>query len=182
MNPLIQIALLLLNVVGGFYITILLLRLLLPLAKADFYNPISQFVVKATGPVLLPLKKVLPTLGRFDTNILLVTVLIQAALLWAITALQGSHYPTLTILISSLVLLANSLLNIYFYGIIIIIIVSWVAPQSNHPALMLVYQIIEPVMAPLRRILPAMGGLDLSPMLAMVAIYILRILLSSIYI
>jgi YggT family protein len=180
MNPLSQIALFLINFVGGFYVTILLLRLLLPLVKADFYNPISQFVVKATAPVLLPLRKVLPIFGRFDTNTFLITVIIQALLLWGIVSLQGQHYPALTIAISSLVFLANSLLNIYFYGIIIIIIVSWVAPQSNHPALMLVHQIIEPIMAPLRRILPPMGGLDLSPMLAMISIYILRILLSSV--
>lgn len=181
MSTFAQAALFLLQAIGGFYLFILLLRLLLPLVRADFYNPLSQFVVKATNIPLTALHKVIPMAGRFDIACLLYAIAIQLGIFVAVLALKGLVGATLfQLLIVSLIGLADRVLDIYFFGILIVIIASWVAPYSSNPALVLVRQLIEPAMAPLRKILPSMGGLDLSPMIAILAIYVLRIFLGGI--
>lgn len=164
---------------GGLYLYIMLFRLLLPLVRADFYNPLSQFVVKATQYPLAPVRKILPTVGRLDLACLVLAIAIQWAILCAIYAMAGAPYTIMGLLVPSPFLLAYKLLNIFFYGIIGSIIISWVAPYSHHPAVSLIRQVTEPVMAPFRKVLPPMGGLDLSPMLAMAAIYVCQIFLRS---
>ncbi len=180
MNTFAQAGIFLVQSLGGIYLFVILLRLLLPLVRADFYNPLSQFVVKATHYPLLPLRKILPTIGRLDLACLTLAIALQLIMYILIISMQGHAItqPAL-LLIVSIVALLDKLLDIYFFGIIIVIIVSWVAPYSNHPALSLVRQVIEPVMQPVRRLLPPMGGLDLSPMLVILAIYLLRIFLSG---
>lgn len=180
MNTFAQAGIFLIQAIGGIYLFIVLLRLLLPLVRADFYNPLSQFVVKATQYPLIPLRKLLPTVGRFDLACFVLAVVLQLLIYMLIISMQGiaiTHIGALLLL--SIVALVDRLLDIYFFGIIVLIIISWVAPHSHHPALSLVRQIIEPFMAPFRRLLPPMGGLDLSPMLAVIAIYVLRIFLSA---
>jgi YggT family protein len=164
--------------VFGFYLVCVLLRLLLQLSRADFYNPISQFVVRVTSPLLVPLRRMIPPLGRLDTATLVLALALQLVAVVAVLALYG-HGPgnLLLVLAWSLVGIGALLVKMYFFAILALIIFSWVAPQANHPALALLYQLTEPVMAPFRRLLPPVGGLDLSPILVFVVINVLEILL-----
>ncbi len=162
----------------GVLLFAVLVRLLLQLARADFYNPISQFIVKVTSPLLRPLRRVIPPLGRFDSASLVLALAIQCVATLIVLALLGfSIGNPLLLLAWSLLGIASLLLNIYFFGILLLIVFSWIAPQSHHPGIALLYQLTEPVMAPVRRLLPPLGGLDLSPILVFILINVLEILL-----
>lgn len=160
------------------YLMAMLLRFLLQVVKADFYNPISQFLVKVTNPVVIPLRRVIPGFGGLDLASLLLALVLQALSIIAMLLLNGLGLPNVFLLLSWSVLgLLGLLVNFYFFAILAMIVLSWVAAGSRHPAIYLLYQITEPVMAPFRRALPAMGGLDLSPILVFILINVIQIAL-----
>lgn len=164
----------------GIYIFAVLLRLLLQLARADFYNPISQFVVKLSNPLVLPLRRVIPSIGRLDSATVLLALVLQFLATVIVLALLGVPFGTpnpLIVIAWSAVGILSLVVKVYFFAILAMIIFSWIAPHSHHPALALLHQLTEPAMAPLRRLLPPMGGLDLSPILAFIAINVLEIVL-----
>jgi len=146
----------------NIYLMIVVLRLWLQLAKADFYNPFSQFTVKATQPIVGPLRRFVPSLGPIDTATLLFAVLIAFAkiITYALIA-QGSVPPLLSAFIFSILNLIYQVMWLIFIILIIRAILSWVS-QGNHPVEMVMGQLTEPLLRPIRRILPPMGGLDLS--------------------
>lgn len=175
-NPLVQIAQLLISTLAGLYLTVIVLRFLLQLVRADFYNPVSQFVVKATNPLLLPLRKVIPGVFGLDMASIVLALLFHALVITALALiLHNSFVPPLALALWSLVGTLAVTLNVFFWGMIIMIVVSWVAPQSYNPVLLLLRQLVEPLMAPFRKILPPMGGLDLSPILAFLSLGVLDI-------
>lgn len=162
----------------ALYLFAVLVRLLLQLARADFYNPLSQFVVRLTSPLLLPLRRIVPALGRIDTASVVLALTVQMLGIAAVLALAGFGVPNLLLLLVWSVLgILGLVVKIYFFAILALIIFSWIAPQAHHPGLALLYQLTEPVMAPFRRMLPPMGGLDLSPILVFVSINVIEILL-----
>ncbi len=155
-----------------------LLRFLLQLVRADFYNPISQFIVKVTNPFLAPLRRIIPVLWGVDMATVLLLVLLQMLGIAAILLLSDYSLPNVLLLLVWAVLgVAGLLVNFYFFAILAMIILSWVAPGSRNPVVYLLYQLTEPVMAPFRRLLPAMGGLDLSPIFVFIGINIVQIIL-----
>ncbi len=167
------------DTISSLYLLIILLRFILQLSRADFYNQISQFVVKATNPLVIPLRRVVPGFGGIDVASLLLALLFQFAVLLLKSLVLGFGIPGLLgLLAMSAVLVLSLLLKIYFWGLIIMIVGSWIAPGSGHPALVLINQICEPVMKPFRSILPPMGGLDLSPILVFMVLQILSVLMS----
>lgn len=158
------------------YLLAILLRFLLQVARADFYNPISQFLVKITNPLVIPLRKVIPGLGGFDLSTLLLALVLQMAGIVFLLVLYGIAIPNPGLLLVWSVLgVIGLLVNVYFFALLAMIILSWVAPGSKNPALYLLFQITEPVMAPFRKVLPPMGGLDLSPILVFILINIIQI-------
>ena len=162
----------------SLYALAVLLRFLLQWVGADFYNPVSQFIVKVTTPALKPLRKFIPGYLGLDLAALVLTLLIQMLAIAAAALLVGFPLPNVFVLVLwGVIGVAAMLTNIYFFAILAMIIVSWVAPGSGHPAVFLLYRLTEPVMAPFRRILPPIGGLDLSPILVFVAISVLQIVL-----
>ncbi|ROR98931.1 YggT family protein [Sinobacterium caligoides] len=180
MGALAEVLSYLITTLVSFYLILVILRFLLQLARADFYNPISQFIVKATNPPLKPMRRIIPSIAGLDTASLVLALLVQAA---GIALLLFISYrvivnPT-SLLIWSLLGLATAFTKLFFFTIIATIVCSWLAPQSRHPALMLLHQINEPVMAPFRRLLPSMGGLDLSPILVFMVIHVLEILIHN---
>lgn len=178
MNALNDILVYMIQTLLSLYLVAMLLRFLLQLVRADFYNPISQFLVKVTNPLLLPMRKVIPGFGGLDTASLLLTVLLQLLGIAAILLLNGVGIPAVPLLLIWSVLGVISLLvNIYFFALLAMIILSWVAPGGNNPAIYLLHQITEPVMAPLRKLLPPMGGLDFSPILVFILINVIQIAL-----
>lgn len=168
----------LVSTLSTLYIMVVLLRFLLQLARADFYNPISQFVVRATDPLLRPLRKVIPGLAGLDIASLVLALLLQWAAINIIYLIYGFMPHEANAIVWAVLGVAASVVKIYFFSIIVAIIFSWIAPGSYHPALILLNQINEPVMAPFRRILPPMGGLDWSPILVFIVINVINILLA----
>ncbi len=162
----------------SIYLVAMLLRFLLQVVKADFYNPISQFLVKVTNPLVIPLRKIIPGYGGLDLASLLLALVLQAGGIVAILMLNGLGAPSpLQLLIWASLGIVGLLVNIYFFALLAMIILSWVAPGSNNPAIYLLYQITEPVMAPVRKMLPPMGGLDFSPILVFILINVIQIAL-----
>ncbi|MDX9687935.1 MULTISPECIES: YggT family protein [Halopseudomonas] len=178
MNGLNMAAVYVVQTLGSLYLLIVLLRFILQLVRADFYNPLSQFIVRATQPLLKPMRRVIPGFAGVDVASLILAVLVQLVILALIIKLMGYALPpVLQLLVWSLVGVTALFLKIFFFALIISVILSWVAPHSHNPAALLVTQICEPVLAPFRRFLPAMGGLDLSPIFAFIALNLLDMLL-----
>jgi len=176
MNAAQEIAMYLVQTAVGFYLLLVILRFLLQLARADFYNPISQFVVKATNPPLRPLRRVIPGFRGLDIAAIVLALAIQMLGLHTMLALLGLGLvnPLYTLVWSAIALLAL-VTRFYFFSVLAGIIVSWVAPASHHPVIVLLHQMNEPVMRPLRRLLPPMGGLDFSPILLFILINVIEI-------
>lgn len=161
----------------GVYIGAMLLRFLLQLVRADFYNPISQFLVKITNPLVLPLRRILPGFGGIDLSSLLLCILLEMLAIAILLGLYGAGYPNpVVLLVWGAVGLLGLLVNIYYIGILAMIILSWIMPGGGHPAVMLLYQLTEPVMAPFRKLLPSMGGMDFSPILVFIVLNVVKII------
>jgi YggT family protein len=160
---------------GSFYLLIVLLRFILQLVRADFYNPLSQFIVRVTHPLLKPMRRVIPSLGTLDLSSLVLAIVIQLLLMVIVLLLMG-YGPAgyiLQLLVWSVLAVTSLFLKVFFFALIVSVILSWVAPGSHNPAAQLVQQICEPFLAPFRRILPNLGGLDISPIFAFMAINLL---------
>ncbi|MDL0432423.1 YggT family protein [Marinobacter sp. TBZ242] len=167
-------------IASTFYLTVVLLRFLLQLARADFYNPISQFAVKATNPLLRPLRRFIPGWGGIDGAALVLAVIIQAITFFLILVALNSSIPAinpLTLLSWSILNVLDLIVKIYFWSVIAVVVVSWIAPQSNHPAIQLVAQITEPVMRPVRSVMPSLGGLDLSPIIVFLILNVISVVI-----
>lgn len=178
MDALNEIAGYLVETAASLYLILIILRGMLQTARADFYNPISQFVVRATNGPLTLLHRVIPNMRRVDPALWLLALLIQAVAISATLLLAGFALPNvLLLLVWSAIGVIGLLVNAYLIAMVIMIVVSWVAPGSRHPAIVLTYQVTEPVMAPVRRMLPDMGGLDFSPILVFIVINIIQIAL-----
>ena len=175
MTPLTQVGMLVINTLVGLYLLIVVLRFLLQLVRADFYNPVSQFIVKATNPPLIPLRKVIPGWGGIDIASLVLALLVQAVAIVLILLLNGIQ-PHFQVVLWAAIGVLSLLLKIYFWGLLITVIASWVAPNSYNPVLILINQILEPAMKPIRKIMPDMGGLDISPIIMFLTIQVLEIL------
>ena len=180
MNALNEVTVYLVQTAISIYLLIMLMRFLLQLSLADFYNPISQFLVRATNPVVLPVRKVLPAKGRFDAASLLLAILIQLIGIIALLMMNNFSLPTISLLLAwSVVAVLGLLVKIYFFALLGMIILSWIAPGTSNPAAYLMFQITEPVMAPFRKVLPAMGGIDFSPILVFILINVIQIFLRN---
>ncbi|WP_221197139.1 YggT family protein [Simiduia aestuariiviva] len=153
---------------------VVLLRLMLQIARADFYNPLSQAVVKATNPLLLPLRKVIPGIMGIDFASIVLALLLAMVLAQTIVWFKGFGFlnPLLLLAWSAVMVLA-SLASLLFWALIIMIIASFIAPQSYHPALLLIRQLLHPLMGPIQRLIPPMGGLDFSPLVVIIGLQII---------
>jgi len=171
-----QAGIFLIQALFGFYILAVLLRLLLQWARASFYNPISQFLVKITNPPLVPLRRVIPGIAGIDLASVVLLVALQLAELVLIGLLlgQGLHFTGLLVL--TLAKLISLLLTVFLFSILIQVILSWVRPGDSNPMSDLLYSLNEPLLGPARRLLPPISGFDLSPILVLLALQLLSIL------
>jgi len=167
----------LISTLTDLYVAAILLRLLLQWVRADFYNPLSQFLVKVTNPVLVPARRIIPSIGKLDTASVVVMLLLELAQLVIIKLLIQSDYGFQFLLLFAVQKLMVTLLVTYFVLIIARVLVSWIATQSRHPLIPLLYQLTEPVLRPISRLLPPIGGIDLSPLIALIALRFLLLLL-----
>ncbi|MBD9426334.1 YggT family protein [Pseudomonas sp. PDM15] len=160
---------------GSLYLLIVLLRFILQLVRADFYNPLSQFTVKATQPLLKPLRRIIPGFGGLDLASLILAILVQLVLMVVVVLIAGANPVAigLQLLVWAIIAVTSLFLKIFFFAMIISVILSWVAPGSYNPGAQLVNQICEPLLAPFRKLIPNLGGLDISPIFAFIALNLL---------
>lgn len=159
------------------YVAAVMLRLLLQWVRADFYNPLCQFLVKVSNPALLPLRRVIPSIGRLDTASVVLMLALEMIGIWLISSIGSSEMNIQQIVAFSALKLMMTLLMTYFFLIIVSVILSWIGQGTRHPVVPLIYQLTEPVLRPIRKFIPPIAGLDLSPLIALIAIRFLIVLL-----
>ena len=167
----------LVDTVLGLYILIVMLRFLFQLTGADFYNPISQFIVKASNPLLRRLRRVVPGLWGIDFAAVVLLIVLEGARI-GITALLIGRTPQLAgVLVLSIAELLKLAVYVMVFSIFIRAVFSWISMGRSNPMLQLLSTFTEPLMAPARRILPATGALDLSPIIVFIVLMLVLKLL-----
>jgi YggT family protein len=163
----------------SLYLSVLLLRFIMQLVRADFRNPIAQAIVNVTNPLILPLRKIFPPAGKLDTASIVVIVVFALASIALIEFLFRFGLPSrLALLRYGALQIALAVLRLYFGCVLVYAILSWVPGASSSPVSDFLASICAPVLAPFRRVIPPIGGLDLSALWAMIAIQALMILLA----
>src|SRR3989344_1768066 len=174
-----EASVLIVQVVFGLYILAVLLRFLFQLARADFYNPISQFLAALTNPLLKPLRRIIPGLFGVDIASLVLLLALKSLEVFLVFSLGGYTLEPLPVALAVVDLLRLTV-NIFFYAILLRVILSWFMPYGvrQNPAGNLLVSLTEPLMGPARRLIPPVGGLDLSPIVVLVALQLLQLALA----
>jgi len=182
MNGLINVADFLIHIAFTLYIYLIIIRLLLGLTRADFYNPFSQFVLNLTSPVLTPLRKIIPSIGRFDTAGIALIVFLKFAELFIRGLLVGNQASVSALILPTVFGVVDLTLNLFIFAIIILVIISWIAPQmhaQSNPMASVLRSITEPLIRPARKLIPPIGIFDLSTFVVLIALYSIKIFLHS---
>jgi YggT family protein len=159
-------------------VTAFILRVVLPLARADARNPFTQAVIRVTNPIVMPLRKILPPIGKLDTASVAALILVQAAtsaILWVLGAFPLAFLTSVIFVQIVFLSLIYNILQLYVFALILYAVLSWVAPDAYSPGMQLLSRLCEPVLKPIRRFIPPIGGLDLSVFFATILIIALRI-------
>lgn len=172
-------AALIFNTLTGIYLLAILLRFLLQVARADFYNPVSQAVFRITDPMVKIFRSFIPGYKGIDFSSLILALVVEAMAICVLIILYGGSIPSVGFIVTwAFVGVLHFMIMIYYYAIIGSIIMSFVmmfsGNMSPHPILRLIWQLTEPVMAPIRKIIPSMGGLDFSPIFIFISIGLIR--------
>jgi YggT family protein len=167
----------LIDTLFSLYILAVMLRFLLQWTQADFYNPVSQFLVTITHPALRLMRRVIPAVGRIDTSSLVLALVLQIVANFAILAIKGVMIGIGGLVLLSLTDLLKMLLDIFVYAIFAGAIISWFAPGSYSGASSILYSLTEPLLSVCRRILPDLGGIDLSPLIALVLLQLTKMMI-----
>jgi YggT family protein len=155
-----------------------LLRLLMQWSRADFRNPVAQAVVKVTNPLVMPLRRVLPPVNKIDTASVVTVLIVAVAYVVLMSVVRGFGLPPPLLLVRAVALeIVSSVLWLYFYAIFLYALMSLIAQGSYSPMQPLLASLCEPVLRPIRRLIPPIAGLDLSPLWAGLLIQALLILL-----
>jgi YggT family protein len=167
----------LLQTVFDLYLVAVILRFLLQVCRADFYNPVSQFLVKVTNPPLIPLRRMIPGFMGIDIAALVLMLTLKLISMFLIYLIQGVALGIPALLVLSFAGLLNLLINVYFFTILIQVVVSWINPGSYNPALSLLYAINEPMLGRARKLIPPVSGFDLSPIVVIIGLQLISMLL-----
>ena len=152
------------------YLLTYLLRFILQWIRADFYNPLAEFVVKLTNPLVVPARRFLPSAGGIDLPTLIILIALECLATWLLLFVSGTSLPAETFALFVLFRLVSLTLWFYSISILIYVILSWIGPGGYSPIGIILGELNEPLLRPVRRILPAIGGLDLSPLLVLILI------------
>lgn len=162
------------------YLIALLLRLLLQWVRAGFHNPIAQFLVTITNPLLRPLRRVVPGFAGIDWALVVLILAVQILEIMLLALIVGAPIPGVAaLLVLSLGHLLRLIIYIYIVTIIVQVVISWVNPHAYNAATVLIYSLNDPLLRPVRRLLPPLGGLDLTPLLVLIGLNLLLILLAA---
>lgn len=163
----------------GFYILAVMLRFLLQCVRADFYNPLVQFLVRITNPPLLPLRRIVPGYRGLDLAAVVLAFLLQFIEVVLLNALSIQSAGIGGLLLVTVLELVKLLINIYLWGVIIQAVLSWFNPDPYHPAARVLTQLTAPLLRPAQRLLPPISGVDLSPMLVVITLIFISLLLQD---
>lgn len=169
----------LIQTVFGFYILAVVLRFLLQWVRADFYNPLVQFLVRITNPPLLPLRRIVPGYRGLDLAAVVLAFALQFVEVLLVTLLLDRSPGVGGLLLLTVMELFKLLINIYLWGIIIQAVLSWINPDPRHPVARVLAQLTAPLLRPVQRRLPPISGVDLSPVLVVVALIFISLLLQD---
>ena len=157
------------------YLMVAILRVWLQLVRADFYNPVSQFVVKATNPLLIPIRRIVPGIGGIDWAGIFLVLLVAFAKVSTLQLMFSQGFPAAELAIVALISAVKELFSLLFWVTIIRAILSWIS-QGYNPIEALLHQLTEPLLAPIRRFIPPMGGLDLSLLVFLIGLQFVQYL------
>ena len=152
----------------SLYLLVLLLRFWMPWLGADFRNPLAQGILRFTSPLVIPVRRFVPSFGRLDTATVLVAFVIQYLTVLLLLLILGGSAGAATIALAAVVKLAALSINLFVFAIFIRIILSWIGQGGYNPATAIITTLTEPVLRPFRRIIPPMGGFDISPIFAVI--------------
>jgi YggT family protein len=177
----IQISVFLIEAVFSLYIAAVVIRLLLGFARANFHNPLSQFLVTITNPVLVPMRRFIPSVAAVDTSAVVLAFVLTAIKLGLIKVLVsgGLHFPSL--LIQAVGELLITIIWIYIVALIIQAVISWVGNAQHNPIIPLINSLTSPIVRPLRKVIPLIGMMDLSPLVAILGLNVLLMIVSQIF-
>ena len=167
------------STLAQLFLLVMLLRFWLPWLRADFRNPIAQGILRITSPLVVPVRRIIPPIGRLDTATVVVAFAIQYLTLLIILTLSAVTPTIGLVALTSLIDLVLLSLRLFTFAIFIYIILSWIAPGTYNPATAFISMLVEPVMAPFRRFIRPIGGLDISPIFAIIALQAAAIFLST---
>jgi YggT family protein len=170
-------AIFLIKVIFGLYATLVVLRFLLQLMRADFYNPVSQMIVKLPKPLLNPLRQFIPGVGGMDIASLILAWIVITLEQLAILGVAGTGFQPVAAMLLAVPELISLTINIFLFAILIQVIISWISPGNYNPVVGLIHSLTEPLIAPVRRRMPDLGGIDFSPMVVMIGLVLLEMLL-----
>ena len=162
-------------------VTVFILRVLLPLVRADSRNQLSQAVIRLTNPLVLPLRRVLPPIGKIDTGSFVAVFIVQAAaagVLWLLGAFPGVHTPGGFVVVVVLYVISTTL-QVYIFSMFLYVLLSWIAPGTYSPAAALFTSICEPLLRPVRRVIPPIAQIDLSAFFVMVLLIALNMVVNN---
>ncbi|WP_327037033.1 YggT family protein [Methyloterricola oryzae] len=156
----------------SLYVFAIMLRFLFQWVEADFYNPISQALVKITHPPLRVLRRFIPSLGRIDTSSLVLMLIVQMLGGYLVFLLQGVSASLAVLSVWALSQLLELFFNVMTFSIIIRALLSWFGSMSYNPASSLLYSLTEPTMRTCRKLIGPIAGIDLSPLIALIALQV----------
>lgn len=166
----------LISTLFSLYILAVMLRFILGAVRADFYNPVSQFLVRITNPLLVPMRRIIPSFRQYDTSALLLMLLLQLISLLIVVLLRGASVSFITLLLAAIGELVVLAFNVFIFAIVIQVIISWINPGTYNPVNALLYSITRPVMGPIQRLIPPVSGMDLSPLVALIGLQVMKML------
>ena len=179
-GSIIQALIYVIDIFTRLYLFILMLRFLLPWLRVNYNNPLTQGILKLTSPLVIPVRRFLPPIGRIDSATLLVMFGLEYLLIWLIAALNKQSIAIIEIIVMATFGLLSLALTLFTIAIVIRVILSWFAAGSHNPAIGVINAIADPILRPFRRLIPPLGGIDLSPLFAFVALGVAGILLGGI--
>lgn len=166
-------AVFLVDTLFGLYILVVLIRFLLQWLRADFYNPVSQFIITVTNPPVRFLRRFIPGFRGLDLATLLLALVLSMIKTWLLFSMVGRSATFQGLLVYSVGELLQLTIYVFIFAILIRVVLSWIAPhQGYNPALRLLYDITEPIMEPARRLIPPIAALDISPILVFIFLYL----------
>ena len=168
----------LINTLFDLYIMVVLLRVWLQVARADFYNPFSQFIVKATQPIVAPLRRIIPSFGGWDTATILFAFIVASIKITILSLIIGASLNPLILMISATIILITAIFKLLFWVLILRAILSWIS-RGHNPIEAVMIQLTEPLLAPVRRFIPPIGGLDLSIIIVLIGLQFLELLVND---